>query len=991
MKYTAFHEQQFHELVKKALDSVQKILDVNRNPRITEDMDHQYDDKYALAEFLTNTTIAAQMNFMERMGLSEDKLRRLYNMVHVDKRSVTICFEAEDTCSFLKEQQMDVAKHGVEHVVETSKTTSGAMFGGSSSQKRENLKHKVIQKVSEYHWKIAAQYRIFCYARNDPDKDYVELLSRTSSTNIVTTGSKKAPFPQRTVHDPVKISLTWLLQNIKESDKQRFCSFKIDRAKESCRTPRRNEEIEASLTFFKDLSCWFIDVKKHFIMRIEGVILGTHNPANSIAQTNGSTKLNSISDSNLFCPVVPLMEPSHETPGSATRQEQPKSLLLLTSPTGDSSSPLLSLGDIDKLLNEQCRSLDDTMAMLTATFPSNTLMKLATIAEASLVLFSDGSASLFHQYQQCIEYIEEMLRKQLIAAIGKEVHLKDFQQFMEFHCQKIFAPQFAPKPFSYAIRRPNHYPDGILSIEGSANGDKVVPISTHSRFLAGKDAPPMYIPINAATSIKMTGDRILHGWINNCFASGDSGSYTLTARARQFSSFLLIVGVMAGADKFVPKDAIILQNKDEVLIPLLLNELPTAKEFKDAVASLSPEQQRFATAFRGMQLESSVFGVCVIQLKPQLEVLLGLPPDALTKEIRLTQGLMSLFVEYQIPSDLLSFDGSPDASAKDKVDCVKGHTKAVLDVIAEAKKAEFDEMEKLAKHHHNQVTSRQALQTSAGSFEQESGMPQAQQYASRFQRSGTCQRSSHQMSSRQMPSLEMSDFASYTHCDHMAQTVQRAARHQMPQPPRSRFMMAAPAASKPPNTAPSAKPSLQSQPLPDSHAPVSTPESGGGELNPGVLDFTTIPKQLDSMFEMHDKDSAIRATILEAGRPWKRQRQENLLSKAKTSSLRQDDCKSEMNKAFDLLDALSRSGTLPIAFAELHVIIAVTHCFENDVMGTVVQDNINPIEKVDKSILMVASTIQGQSAQHLIAEGSEFQRLTGLLPDMIENRDEHEG
>ena len=990
MKYTAFHEEQFRELVKKALDSVQKILNVNRNPRIAQDMDHQYDDKYALAEFLTNTTIAAQINIVERMGLSEEKFRRLHDMVHVDKRSVTICFEAQDTCSFLKEQHVDVVKHNMERVVDVSKTTTpGFMFGGTTSQKTENVVHKVkvIQKVSEYHWKIAAQYRIFCYAGNDPDKDYVELLSRTSSTNIVTTGSKKAPFPQSTVHDPVKTTFTWLLQNIKDSDNQHSSSFKIDRAKETCRTPRRNEEIEASITFFTDLSYWFMDVKQHFITRIEGIILGTHNPANPVvAQKNGSPNLNSISDSALFFPVVPLMDqPSQETPGTATRQEQPKSLLVLISPTGDSSSPLLSLGDIDKLLNEQCRSLDDTMAMLTATFPSATLMKLATIAEASLVLFSLGSNSLFQQYQQCIEYTEEMLCKQVIAAIGKEVHPKDFHQFMEFHCQKIFAPQFAPKPFSYAIRRPNHYPDGILSIEGSANdGDKAEPISTHARFIAGKDAPPMFIPINAATSIQMTGDRILHGWINHRFASGtSSGSYTLTARARQFSSFLLMVGVMAGADKFVPKDAIILQNKDEVLIPLLLNELPTAKEFKDAIASLSPEQQRFVTAFRGMQLESSVFGVCVIQLKPQLEVLLGLPPDALTKEIRLTQGLMSLFVEYQIPSDLLSFDGSPDASAKDKVDCVKGHTKAVLDVIAEAKKAEFDEMEKLAKHHHNQVTSR-----FAGSFEQESGMLQAQQCASR---SGMRQRSSHQMSSRQMPSLEMSDFASYTHCDHMAQTVQRAARHQMPQPPRSRFMMAAPAASKPPNTAPSAKPSLQSQPLPDSHAPISTPEGGGGELNPGVLDFTTIPKQLDSMFEMHDKDSAIRATILEAGRPWKRRRQENLLSKAKTSILRQDDCKSEMNKAFDLLDALSRSGTLPIAFAELHVIVAVTHCFENDVMGTIVQDNINPIEKVEKSILMVASIIQGESTRQLIAEGSEFQRLTGLLPGMIENRDENEG
>jgi hypothetical protein len=950
MKYTAFHEEQFRELVKKALVSVQKILNVNRNPRIAQDMDHQYDDKYALAEFLTNTTIAAQINIMERMGLSEEKLRRLHDMVHVDKRSVTICFEAHDTCSFLKEQHVDVVKHNMERVVDVSKTTTpGFMFGGTTSQKTENVMHKVkvIQKVSEYHWKIAAQYRIFCYAGNDPDKDYVELLSRTSSTNIVTTGSKEAPFPQRTVHDPVKTTFTWLLQNIKDSDNQHSSSFKIDRAKETCRTPRRNEEIEASITFFTDLSYWFMDVKQHFITRVEGVILGTHNPANPVvAQKNGSPNLNSISDSTLFCPVVPLMDqPSQDTPGTATRQEQPKSLLVLISPTGDSSSPLLSLGDIDKLLNEQCRSLDDTMAMLTATFPSATLMKLATIAEASLVLFSLGSNSLFHQYQQCIEYTEEMLCKQLITAIGKEVHPKDFHQFMEFHCQKIFAPQFAPKPFSYAIRRPNHYPDGILSIEGSANdGDKAEPISTHARFIAGENASPMFIPINAATSIQITGDRILHGWINHRFASGaSSDSYTLTARARQFSSFLLMVGVMAGADKFVPKDAIILQNKDEVLIPLLLNELPTAKEFKDAIASLSPEQQRFVTAFRGMQLESSVFGVCVIQLKPQLETLLGLPPDALTKEIRLTQDLMSLFVDYQIPSDLLSFDGSPDVSAKDKVDCVKVHTKAVLDVIAEAKKAELEEMEKIAKHHVNQLHAESDTLLEARTDD-----------ASR------------------------------------RENVMYKTMSVVP-PPSQMVMMAAAVQAKPTITASIANISSQPQSASDSRALLLTPEGGGSESHPGVIDFTTIPKQLDSMFEQHDTDSAIRATILEASQPWKRMRQENLLSKLKESFLSQDDCKSEMNKALDLLDALSRSGALPIAFAELHVVVAVTHCFENDVMGTVVQDNINPIEKVEKSILMVASAIQGESVHQLVAEGPQFQRLTGLLPGRIETGDENEG
>jgi hypothetical protein len=42
-----------------------------------------------------------------------------------------------------------------------------------------------------------------------------------------------------------------------------------------------------------------------------------------------------------------------------------------------------------------------------------------------------------------------------------------------------------------------------------------------------------------------------------------------------------------------------------------------------------------------------MLGICIVQLKPQLEVFLGLPEEALTKEIKLTQDLMSLFVGYQ--------------------------------------------------------------------------------------------------------------------------------------------------------------------------------------------------------------------------------------------------------------------------------------------------------------------------------------------------------
>ena len=44
-----------------------------------------------------------------------------------------------------------------------------------------------------------------------------------------------------------------------------------------------------------------------------------------------------------------------------------------------------------------------------------------------------------------------------------------------------------------------------------------------------------------------------------------------------------------------------------------------AKEFKEAISSISPEQQRFAKAYRKMQLSSTLFAIAVVQIKPQLE------------------------------------------------------------------------------------------------------------------------------------------------------------------------------------------------------------------------------------------------------------------------------------------------------------------------------------------------------------------------------------
>ena len=148
-------------------------------------------------------------------------------------------------------------------------------------------------------------------------------------------------------------------------------------------------------------------------------------------------------------------------------------------------------------------------------------------------------------------------------------------------------------------------------------------------------------------------------------------------------------------------------------------------------------------------------------------------------------------------------------------------------------------------------------------------------------------------------------------------------------------------------------------------------------------DFTLMPKLLDAKIEKHSPSGALRSTIIKSSDSCLCWRQKNLLSSPERRFLKSEDLKSEKEKAFDLLDALSRSGSLPVDCSELHVVISMTHCFDKDVMDTIVQDNINPIEQLEMSALLVASTIHGISASGLIKGRSEVGRLAAAFPSLM--------
>lgn len=156
-------------------------------------------------------------------------------------------------------------------------------------------------------------------------------------------------------------------------------------------------------------------------------------------------------------------------------------------------------------------------------------------------------------------------------------------------------------------------------------------------------------------------------------------------------------------------------------------------------------------------------------------------------------------------------------------------------------------------------------------------------------------------------------------------------------------------------------------------------------------DLTMIPKQLDTQFEkfgnVEKYGGALRSTVIKIGECWTKKSKPNILSSPESTFLESKEHKEEKDKALDLLDALSRSGSLPITCAELHVIVASTHCFKKSVMNTVVQDNINPIEKIERSNLLVASVIHGVNVGELLQDKTQLSRITGTSPYLLAGDD----
>ena len=962
MQMQSFQEHEFRRKVDSALHSVKRVLDTTRAPILPEACPHEYGDKYKLAEFLTNTAIAAELNCLELLGVDAAALAQLKKMIGEDK-AVTLRYSCTETCEYSREQTREIAS-------DSKSVSESSLFGRSS--------HQVVTTVTEHFWEYTAAYSLVAFAGAD-SAQRVLLRSRTGGYEIMTS-NKTPPQPQTAVADPVDVDLTWLLQALTAGPDGNV-AWSIDREDEACRTPSRNPEVTAAMEALGALRAWCIGVH-HGLAR-----LASQQEARAfVSRTDADAPpadqldLGAAITTGVFVPVQPFFEAKAASAAAGERNDSDEGFeqlaaaeqtaggggLATIAPTATAggSSPVLPVVDANRFLAEQRRSLAEKFCQLAKAFPPPDAANLVSHAEATLMVVLLHAADVAASWAQGAQYIEEMLRSQLVAAVGKEVGPQDFADYMQFHNQRLYQPEFRPAPFCHAIRAEGHSPEGVLSIEG-ADGQ---PVFTASRQLA--EVVPMSFKINAATEIQLGGTQHIHHFMAHAFQGRAPASrLSLVGRARQFSSFMLVVGKLGSASSFEPSQAIILSNKDELTIPLLLETLPTAAEFRDAIDSLSPEQQDFCKAFRAMQLEGNVFGVAVIQLKPALEKVLNLAPDSLTKQIKLTQDLLELFIDYQIPSDLLCFDAAAAAGAEirpaEKLEAVRANVGAIKELLAAAKAEQLAEAE---------AERKMAEERAAMEFHT----------AELASASFTMQRRG-----QQQPQMAMAaSCAPMMNC--------------MPPPPQQQQSKGGRMMKKKTNaiSAPlgSATPMARAKTARAAPAPAPTPvaaldgsaaapalaaEHGGpapADDAVGGLDMTQLPTQLDKAFDTQAEDCSVKPTTVKAADTWVMRAQKSLLSKKlETSTIRGADLAVQKAKAFDLLDALSRSGAVALEHAALHIVVAATHSFDKSLIETVVQDNINPIEQVERSSLIVAATIHGQPAAELVAP-AQAARVAQLLP-----------
>lgn len=532
---------QLERAVQQAIVEVKKVLDVNRNPKYPPRVQHKYNDKFTLVTFGARAAAASLKSHLKELGLTDSKLKVLLDASRGGK-SVTLAFAAGDSIRFNRKEEREVVSG--DKIV----TTENGFFGNKKQTKT------IVTTVTDYYWNIEYHWKLYAFfgvdnssssvnneeaknTKKENSDNTITLLERKSTTFEIVTNSDKRPYnSSRYSGQPLEVCIDWFIRLFDESGN---INFSIDRTSKNCKTPAQNDEIIATKAFFFDSWRPFSNGVQHFINKIYKATQRMASETKGQSQLKDMTK--HLSEYKKF-PLVFSVFTFEENDENGTT----------------STELTLAQDEFLHLLKQHDVSLGDTLERVDQI---KTEQAMDFGIENRLFLSAMFIEGVGTQIGSIVEGVERMLRDQVIAAVGKHIEPKDFSEYMDFHNRMIFRDQYRPRGFCYDIRREGHAPQGSLSIEVNSN-DNNTDSCIQTQVMYAKSKEPMKFPLSAASEVAMLGDRYLHAAILHQFSYQKPSLLNLCVRARQFSSFVLMIGNISGPNLFTPSAAIILKNKD---------------------------------------------------------------------------------------------------------------------------------------------------------------------------------------------------------------------------------------------------------------------------------------------------------------------------------------------------------------------------------------------------------------------------------------------
>eukprot|EP01032_Pedospumella_encystans_P023997 gene23997-27153_t len=361
----SYNEVLMRQRIEACLKTVTTVMEKGRSSKIhaADQVAHQYADKFLLADTITNTMCASLVHCFSVLGLDLEQLKKLKSWGA--EKTVTLDFRFTRKTTLLREQERDVEK--------PTRLRKSSKKSGTSTI-------SVITKVKEYVFLEEQTHQLVAFTGvGDNAAEFIVVWDHAGSTECISTDKSE----EEASSDHLDTDLSWLLGVLSADDNA--MDFSIDRSDAACFTPVENRDIKAAAYFGRKL--------REFAVQVFHVLGDWRDVQGSEATTTHSPPF-------AFNPVAPLFEAADE----------------------HGTTPI-SFEVISGLLNEYQRQLVQVWAEVGAALPSPALFGRD---EAKLEAVMDLIDELSHSYLLSIDFLENMIRKQLVAAIGKTVSAQDF-------------------------------------------------------------------------------------------------------------------------------------------------------------------------------------------------------------------------------------------------------------------------------------------------------------------------------------------------------------------------------------------------------------------------------------------------------------------------------------------------------------------------------------------------------------------------------------